>query len=661
VSPGLTDRLSLAVFYFQNITGDDSLEWLKTGLTDMLVTDLSQSPNLRVLSMERLYQILDETDALQDEQISFESVQDVAKRAGIGTAVLGSFVKAGDVLRINVSLQDASSGEVLSSERIEGDGEAAVFSMVDDLTRRIRRRLALASLQEDQVDRDLVSVTTDSVEAYRYFVEGVREHQNANERQAIRLLEKAIELDPNFAMALAKLSVAHGNTGDHVKAKEFAELSLQHIERLSDRERYYIEGRFYSLDPETHDRAIEAYSKAVELYADHQAARNNMAQLLMGKKRFGEAVTHLERLLADGMTFYGTYASLAEAYTALDESEKGTEVLRRFVDLNPGKSVGYVNLGEHLMRWERYDEAIEAFRRAKEIDPESRYFELWDAFVLTNRWTEARAVAAELQRTNGPMNWVGYAYEAILELYFGRYKESQATLEEGMALFGDNPVAGSQLPQIMVGVAVRAGRPEAAIELAEKLVSDPESDSDYQGALWAASLASIQIGQKVQGERYADRFLATLKPGHEDSSRAEQTFLGFKALEEGRFHEALASFEKAVKNLPDRRFIKQSSDYADVWFGLGLARWELDERRRAADWFSQLVESKRERMIAPTLFVLSHYYLGRYHEEIGESDAAMRYYKAFLGFWEDGDIDRDLVKETQDRLSSLRSPAETAG
>jgi hypothetical protein len=66
-------------------------------------------------------------------------------------------------------------------------------------------------------------------------------------------------------------------------------------------------------------------------------------------------------------------------------------------------------------------------------------------------------------------------------------------------------------------------------------------------------------------------------------------------------------------------------------------------------------------MIAPTLFVLSHYYLGRYHEEIGESDAAMRYYKAFLGFWEDGDIDRDLVKETQDRLSSLRSPAETAG
>ena len=98
---------SIAVLHFDNLTGDAELDWLRTGLTDMLVTDLSQSPNLTVLSIDRLFQILSDLDRLEDPVTSFETVREVAERANTDTVVLGSFMKAGDNIRINVRIQDA--------------------------------------------------------------------------------------------------------------------------------------------------------------------------------------------------------------------------------------------------------------------------------------------------------------------------------------------------------------------------------------------------------------------------------------------------------------------------------------------------------------------------------------------------------------------------
>ncbi len=129
---------TMAVLYFDNTTGDPSLDWLRTGLTDMLVTDLSQSPNVEVLSTDRLYHILNEMNRLDDRITSLEAVQEVADKAGVGTVVLGSFQKAGDSIRINIRVQEANSGKILTSEKVEGVGEASIFPMVDELTRRMK-------------------------------------------------------------------------------------------------------------------------------------------------------------------------------------------------------------------------------------------------------------------------------------------------------------------------------------------------------------------------------------------------------------------------------------------------------------------------------------------------------------------------------------------
>jgi TolB-like protein len=113
---GADGKPSVAVLYFENQTGDASLDWMRTGLTDMMVTDLSQSANIEVLGTDRLYQILSEMNRADDKVISADLVQQIASRAGVDRVLVGSYIKAGETIRISARLQDAGSGRIVSSE-----------------------------------------------------------------------------------------------------------------------------------------------------------------------------------------------------------------------------------------------------------------------------------------------------------------------------------------------------------------------------------------------------------------------------------------------------------------------------------------------------------------------------------------------------------------
>ena len=200
----------VAVLYFENNTGDSSLDWLRTGLADMLVTDLSQSPNVRVMGSDRLYQILKEMKKLDERIVSFETVTDVAERGQVDTVVLGSFVKAGDTLRVSIKLQDARTGDILAAEKVDAEGQEKLFAGVDELTGRIKIRLGAATADATR-DRELKDISTASPEAYRRYVEAIGLHNDLRETEARPLFQQAIALDPNFAMAIAKLAMVESN------------------------------------------------------------------------------------------------------------------------------------------------------------------------------------------------------------------------------------------------------------------------------------------------------------------------------------------------------------------------------------------------------------------------------------------------------------------
>jgi tetratricopeptide (TPR) repeat protein/TolB-like protein len=648
-------RSSLAVFYFDNLSDDAQLDWLETGLTNMLVTNLSQSPSLRVLSTSRLHQILDELGQIDTPPISAEVVGEVARRADVTTALVGSFVRAGSQLRIQAQLQDPQSGEVLASERVEGDADAGLFGLVDDLTTRVRDRLELQALAGG-VHQGIEDVTTSSVDAYRFFAQGMQHHERLEEREAQAMFEKAIAADPGFAMAHAKLSVVHANQGDMPRAREYAAQALQRADRLPPAERYYIEGRYYSLDPSTLNKAVAAYQAAVDAVPDLTAARNNLAQLLLQSQRHTEALAHLEELRRRGMTFPGTYMSLAEAYVASGQPERAEQALRDYLREHPTRAAGYENLGMFLVNQGRYDEALAAYDRAGALD--GRNFKVgyghFAVHVLEGRWPEADATARRMASSSSPRErWTGGLALAALALYHGDLGSARGVAEEGLRL-ADTADQRARAHLFLAELAADLGQaPEALAEVKRALAEGPQESGlvARAHACRATCLAREGKLEDAQSSRkQVDTWLRSLPAPIAEPHRLQLE--GEIAWGEGDYGRSRELLGRAAALLPEAT-VENKAPTARIYFTLGRAALEDGKPEEARQAFDRVVGGGMERLWEPVVYVRSLAYLARLEELAGRTEQARRLYALYLDHWAEGEIDRAEIAAARERLAAL--------
>jgi tetratricopeptide (TPR) repeat protein len=654
-------RRSLAVLYFDNVTGDPGLEWLRTGLTDMLVTNLSQSPDLRVLSTQRLYQILDEAGHRDDRSLSGQVVATVAREAQASTALVGSFVRAGSRIRIQASLQDPGTGEVIASERVEGDPDAGLFGLVDELTSRIRGRLETPSLVKlaDRKEKKLQDVTTASVEAYKAYAEGSRLHQRLQEREAKAYFEKAVKADPGFAMALAKLSVVHYNLGDVEKAREYSAKAIAKAESLPPGERYYIEGRYYSLDPSSAEKAVAAYQKAVDAAPDHTAARNNLAQTLIELRRYPEAIVHLEELRRRGMSFPGSYMSLAETYLATGQPDKAREALTTFAIAHPDSSAGLENLGFFELMEGQAEAALAAFDKAAALSPsEMAKIEMGRvaAHALRDEWPEAEGCAKRLMESEDPRErWQGGATLAVASLYRGDVGEARRLAAEG-ATTGGSAYERGAARLFRARLEADLGRDREALAEAERVLAEKGAEPKLRAeghGMKALCLTRLgRGGEAATSLAEVDRFLATIPPVMAEPARLQ--LAGELALARGDHEAAREALEKAAALLPPKSV---SMDPAPVEVQFALARAALADGREkdARKALEYVVAAGPRRIGTPIPYVRSLALLAGLEEKQGRPVEARRLYERYLRYWKHGQIDRAEVVRAGQRLAALRT------
>ncbi|MGE5834446.1 MAG: protein kinase domain-containing protein [Acidobacteriota bacterium] len=332
---------SVAVMHFENHTGKTDLDWLRTGLTEMVVTDLSQSPDIEVLPTDHLSQILTTLNRQNDRVLSLDTIQETARRAGVKYAIVGNYLKAGETIRINVTLQEAATGKIVSSEKVDALNEASLFATVDDLIRRIKTTFATRAGSGGPTGlivppggkeslvffRDLKEVTTASPEAYRYYVQGLDLQRAGLQREAVPLFEKAIAIDKDFALALVKLAAIHSNLGHPVQFEQYAQRAMDLTNRLTPRERYYIEGVYYWQKEATMQKAIDAFKNSLALYPNDDQAKHSLAVTYNRIGRTDEAIRLGEELRQRGVSNALTWTNLAETYVAVGQFEAARQVM----------------------------------------------------------------------------------------------------------------------------------------------------------------------------------------------------------------------------------------------------------------------------------------------------------------------------------------------
>ncbi len=662
---------SVAVLYFDNSTGAADLDWLRTGITEMVVTDLSQSQDVEVLSTDRVYAELASLKRADDKTLSADVVSQVAKRTGVDHVIVGSYMRVGEAVRINLSLQDVKTGRIVTSERVEGPGTANLFQMVDDLSHRIRTKFqelrpggapgaALISTPGgapapgDGLDRGLGDVTTTSIEAYKQYAEGINLHERSREDEAAVLFEKAIAVDPSFAMAYIKLAVVQENLGRLDLSSKYATLAIQHADRLTPRERYYIEGYYYSQRSDTLARGLDAYKKCVDLDPGHQACRHNLALQLANLERFQEAAGHYEELIRRGGTYPSTFHNLGDIYMWLGEPDKALAVTQLFSTRNPENGAGHSGVGGALVALGRYEEALTEYSRAEALDPTDLAAPLgrFAAQVHLEDWAAARSTASTLAGGVGQTRrWFGNLAEMTIEAYAGRGTEALSAANRAIAAYQVPTLRTAVTHELAAGLELQCGQTAAAVASAEKAVAGAKDDPEELNALslfaWTLSAAGRQKEADAAVSEVASK-ADPLAPARDGRTLAFAR--GSVALARRDFVVAIEELQRAQAALPPGGPALIPSPHTSIWFALGKAYFDAGRTREAEPWFQKVLDRSAERTYDPVDFVRSWYYLGKIREERGDTAGAREAYRRFVSYWKDGTLDHDRVAEAERKI-----------
>jgi serine/threonine-protein kinase len=656
-------RIPIVVLPFHNLTGDRRLDWLRGGLTELLVTDLSQSPGLSVLSTGRLRQILAAIHAPEPQPLAFDAVQAVAREAEARAVVRGSFARVGDTYRLAVTIEEPAAGRILAAERAEGRGEESLFALVDELAAAIRRTYEVRPRPElPQLPATVAAVTTSSLEAWRDYAEAIRLAYESKRREAIGLLEKAVEIDPAFALAHANLGRLYESVGDVARAREHTRRAVAQAARLPLDQRGEIAGVYHARRWATKDRAIAAFRRYLELYPQRESVRNNLAGLYAEREMYREAVAEYERLVAGGTTYPGTYTALANAYAGLGRFDEGYRLLADFADRQPDNWFVHLGLGWHLSEWGKLERAAAAFDRAGELRPGELFVDYarWRLAVLREDWPAAERHAARMAAADDPFGrWRGAASAARNHLYRGRSREALARLDGAVAAYGDADPSGALASCWQAEVLLERGEAAAALAAAERARRAGRGEWPELRGIFLAARAEQARG-RPQAARRLHQALAGRRatPANRVEERQVHLLAGLLALARGEADAAVRDLERAAALLPPRGVEVHWHVYPDhvaVWQALGEAELAAGRPERALSWFRRAAASGAEHLESPVPWVRSFYFLGRIHRDRGEAAAARRHFARFHGLWAGGDLDRERVAEAA-AGSQARSP-----
>jgi tetratricopeptide (TPR) repeat protein len=640
---------SVAVLYFDNLTGDEDMNWLRTGLADMLATDLSQLTGVRVVGTDRVYQILKDLDMLEESITSAETVQEVAEQADVKTVLLGSFAKVGETLRINVKVQDADTGEIVGTERAEGPGGDNLFALVDDLSTSLRGRFESSGSASLDGDQDLMDVTTASLEAFRYYSEGVHLADQDKNEAAIALLEKAVELDPGFAMAMRKLAAVLGNENRDAESQEYARRAVENSDRLPAKEKYQVEAFHYSDYPTTWARGVEAYEKLLEIDPENFTALHNLALQLAQLERWDEAVPLYEKAAGLGNQFQWLYANMANSYAHLGRTTEAFHALERLRQIEPESVVAMFGGGFAELGWGDPERALELFVQADEARPGAfpGGGAPIQANILLERWDDATSYAQKMAASSRPaVRRQGLAGLARVAMYQGRSKQAEEFMTSRLEEHPEADVVRADMLNDLGFVLLSGGGVSRALEAFQEARGMTSGTWEEVMANWGLVVAAAQLGDMAAAEAAADAVSALVESAPSRfPERWRHEFDGIIALGNEDFTRAIGELEAAAGMIAE--YAAYENEITDIRYFLAEAYMGSGDGDKAAEHLRRIINSGTRRVFRPGRYVRSYYLLGQMALERGDLEGARTYYQRFLDHWADGDVDRERVAQAK--------------
>jgi eukaryotic-like serine/threonine-protein kinase len=641
---------TLAVMYFENLVDPEDKQKLGEIVTNLLITGLSESQYLKVVSSQRLYDILKLLGREGEKKIDKSIATEVATKAGAKWMLLGSILRLEPRIEITTQLVDVGTGEIKASQRITGEKEEDVFSLVDKLNVALKRDLSLPAQAQKETARPVAEVSTNSQEAYRYYLEGVDYYYKYYNTEAEKSLKKALEYDSTFAMAYYGLSWVTTGTGDEYK--KLIAKAVKYSNKVSQKEKLYIHAREVSLS-RNYTQYIKELQKITERYPEEKEAfwmlgvcyYHTLGQPANSVRYFNKAI-EIDPLFKD------IYNQLAYAYNDLGDFEKSIWAINKYISLAPDEPNPYDSRAD-LYAWNgKVDQAIESYKKANQIKSDFSSGKLGDMYLFKREYVKAESCYKDLcSSIDKGTRSEGRVYLAYIPAYQGKLEDALRILDDGIAADRMDQAEGSSnaskhwekafIYEEKQNLDLALKETKVIIEINKRVYpNNPMNGRDLYAYLLAKS------GKLKEAEEINRALKKDIEAKNPTLMYHYWLALGTVELVQGNTKAAVTYLEKAEKEGPPdfvvRFFLAQAYLQAN----------RLDES--VAEFEKVLSRYDSDRAWSAISAVRAYYLLGLAYEKSGWNKRAIEKYEEFLDIWKNADPGIKEVEEAKERVKKLR-------
>jgi eukaryotic-like serine/threonine-protein kinase len=623
----LTDKDTIVVGDFDNKTGDTVFDdTLKTALT----VALDQSPFLNVLSDNKVAATLKLMTRPVNTKLTPDVARELCMRAGSRAYIASSIANLGNEYVLGLKAVNCQSGEPLAQEQVTASGKQKVLNVVGDAAAKLRGQLGESLATVQKFDVPLQEATTSSLEALQAYTMGRKISGEKGAEAALVYDQRAIQLDPDFAMGYGAAANDYRALGELGRASEYYTKAFELREHASERERLLIGGRYYQIVTGELDKAVETYQQLIENYPRYPNGYLALGSVysLQGKyEKAVERTRQAQQLMPDRVVHYEALANSLLALQRLDEARQiASEAQERKLD-------GYIlhvalygmaflavdsSGREQEQRWFADHAASADFGFSLDSDSEAYAGHLGKARERTKQAVDS-AIQADSKET-GAIWWEN---AALREAAFGNSGEAKRAAVEGLKLYPASQ--GVQAEAALAYAMARDGT--RAQSMAQNLNQSHPLDTQVQ-SLW---LPAIQ-GQVALTRKSPAKAIEHLQPALPPIEYGQTFYIsqisclyptylrGQAYLAAGHGKEAMAEFQ---------RILDHSGMVWNCWTGalarLGVARANALQARmlQGAD-----ADAARVRALAA--------------------------YKAFLTLWKDADPDIPIYEQAKAEYAKLQ-------
>jgi len=521
------------------------------------------------------------------EKLDEQPARLVAVSQGINAVVTGEISLRGDKYSLSATALDAVSGKVIAKDEVTAANKDDVLLKIPQLAAPIRKQLGDTTSQSAQMEAAGGAFTAASLEAVHQYGIAMEQQAAGKFEDALKSFSKAAELDPNFARAYSGISSTYGDLGRPSDAEKYAKLAMEHIDRMTERERYRVRGLYYSR-AENWQRCVEEYSELVKKYPGDNIGHNN----------------------------------LANCYSQLRNWPKAIEEVRADVAIHP-EAAGLANLALFSSYGGDFQGGEREARRLQQMMPNFEYGYLAMAFAQVGQGQLAQA--AESYNQLGTISPLGASMSiaglADLDLYEGRFREAVRFLEKGVGADLTTKASDSAADKYaaMAYIQTMRGDKKEAVVVAEKALATSQSVK----IRFLSARTFVEAGELAKAQKLADSLSSDIRPEAEAYGKIITGLIALKNKDR----------VKAIKDLND------ANKLLDTWIGrfdLGRAYIEAEAFTEATSELDRCIARRGESLAmfldeAPTAgyFPAVYYFMGRAKEGL-KSPGAADSYKTYL-------------------------------